>query len=207
MREFSVFAVGRSLLVRWCVFVLVGAGLLGCGTQVGKDFNQSTRGIVGLLTGQSNLEQDDDGIVADPNAPPPPRAVICPKIFIREGTGTYPVYMRGSEQDPSALRYQGGINKVARECTFHSDAQLTYDFGVTGRVLVGPAGAEGTVTLPLRAAFVGKNGAAWTQLYNIQVTIQPGGLKTDFIHVEENFVFDVPEGEHINDYIMYVGFD
>ncbi len=197
---------GQVSLAR-IVLVLGLAGLVaGCDTQAGRDASDSTIGVFRMLAGPS---EEPDELQVDPNAPPPEAPGRCPPVVIREGTETFRSYERGLDGDPAAVIYQGGIQKVARECEVLSDTALNISFGAAGKVITGPkwAGAT-TVRLPMRAAFVRSGGeAVWSQLYEIDVAMIPGENVAQFVHVEEELYYELPEGAHINDYVIYVGFD
>lgn len=80
--------------------------------------------------------------------------------MIRDGTQTLRVYERGGEGDPQFIRYQGSILKIARECTYSGDEIVSVKFGVSGRVVIGPRGAPGTYSVPIRAVFMPRGGQA-----------------------------------------------
>lgn len=185
--------------------LVLGLAVAGCDSQAARDASDSTIGLFRTVVGS---DDNPDELNVDPGAPPPPVAARCPSVVIREGTETYRVYDRGFEGDPGHVVYQGGVTKVARECEFIGPNAVRIKFGVAGRVVTGPSWANGPVELPLRAAFVKTGGeAVWSQLYNVQLVILPGDPTVQFTQVEENLYYEFPEGEHINNYVIYVGFD
>ena len=76
----------------------------------------------------------------------------CPPIQIRAGTEEMITYERGHENDPSYARQLASIKNTARECGVSATGALTMKVGVRGRVVAGPKGGAGTMTLP-RIAF------------------------------------------------------
>ena len=60
-------------------------------------------------------------------------------------------YGNGRVGDPQALQYQGVIDETSRNCVV-SNGQITVNMGVTGRVLLGPAGSQSTINAPIRFA-------------------------------------------------------
>ena len=49
---------------------------------------------------------------------------------------------------PQAIMHRGEITKMARECELYPD-HVVVKYGVAGRVLLGPKGHPGLVTLPV----------------------------------------------------------
>ena len=82
--------------------------------------------------------------------------------------------------------------------------------GVEGRVILGPAGTAGPLTLPVRLAVV-KEGleprTIWTKFYMVPVVMPPGQPNVLFTHVEEDMSFPNPPGDDLDKYVVYVGFD
>ncbi len=187
-------------------FVLALAGAAaGCDTQAGRDASDSTIGAFRMLVGAG---EEPDELPVDAGAPPPPTEAKCPPVVIREGTETFRVYARGHEGDPDYVVYQGGITKTARECEFVGTNAIRIKLGIAGKVVTGPAWNDTSVQLPLRAAFVRTGGeGVWSQLYPVQPNILPGETVQQFTQVDDSLYFEVPEGDHINNYVIYIGFD
>lgn len=205
MRETPTVPAARRL-AKLVVLVGLAGGVAACDSQAMKDASDSTIGLGRLLVGAG--QPDPNELQVDPGAPPPPVAVKCPQVVVRDGTETYRTYERGFDGDPGHVIYQGGVTRTARECEFIAPNAIRIKFGVAGRVITGPKGGPGTVELPLRAAFVGRGGEpVWTQLYRVQTTVMPGETVAQFQQVEDNLYYEVPEGQHINDFVVYVGFD
>ena len=141
------------------------------------------------------------------NPTPRPQEFACPPVIIRDGTETYRVYDRDREGDAMAVQFQGTIGETARECFFDGATRLTMKFGVTGRVLLGPAGQPATFELPLRAAFVSNGEPVWSQLVPVQVTIPPGARSGEFVVVNSDLVYEFPPDTGSGSAILYVGFD
>lgn len=198
-------AVDRISPVRVAVVLGLAISVAGCDTQAGRDASDSTMGVFRMLTGSP---EDPNALKVDPNAPPPPVAAKCPSVVIREGTETFRTYERGFDGDPGHVIYQGGITKVARECDFIGTNAIKISFGVAGRVITGPSWNNGPIKLPVRAAFVRTGGeAVWSDLYTVEPTMIPGETVVQFVQVEDEVYYEVPEGDHINNYVIYVGFD
>jgi hypothetical protein len=133
----------------------------------------------------------------------------CPAIDIREGASTLMVQGPG-EPNPLSLRYQASFVRAARECIVKGK-DVTIKVGVQGRVILGPAGGAGQLTIPLRYALVhedlGRTSMIWSKLYVLPVNIQGQQPNVAFEHVEEDMTVPIPKASELENYIVYIGFD
>jgi hypothetical protein len=128
----------------------------------------------------------------------------CPEVRIRHGTESLRQYVRGYEDDPGYVIWQAAFSRTARECLYDLQGNLTIRVGVSGRVLAGPRGGPGQVTLPLRIAVVqGTSNVLASELYRLTTTI-PAENTTSFAEVRE---VTVPSPGDARNYLIYVGFD
>ena len=148
-----------------------------------------------------------------PAAPSQTKASLdfdCPTIDYRQGAATLTVNDT-TKGDNAALdlKYQASFVKTARECDVHGD-MVTIRVGVQGRVVVGPAGGPGTVTVPLRYALVREGvepRTIWTKLFAIPVTVSSSQLNVPFTHIEEELTVPIPSPSELAAYVVYIGFD
>jgi len=132
---------------------------------------------------------------------------VCPPVDVRAGASTLTVPPGGS--DAFALRYQGSIGGLARECNV-SGGMMRMKIGIEGRVLVGPAGGAGQLEVPLRYAVVREGPEPKTVISKFSkfpVTIPEGQPNVVFSHVDNDIAFPMPAGLEIEAYVVYVGFD
>jgi hypothetical protein len=128
----------------------------------------------------------------------------CPRIEIRDGSN---VWRQGGE-GPLELRYQATILELARECRIDGQ-MMTIRVGIEGRVLTGPKGEGGRLTLPIRVAVTqGLSNPVWTRLYQVPIDVPVGSPSVSFTQVEEQVQFPVPaDANELARYIVFVGFD
>jgi hypothetical protein len=134
----------------------------------------------------------------------------CPGVDYRQGAATYNITdSKSAESAALNLKYLASFVKTARECDVRGD-NVTIRVGVQGRVVVGPAGSPGTVTIPLRYALV-KEGidpnVVWTKFYSFNVSITSANLNVPFSHIEEDMTVPIPPSEELAAYVVYIGFD
>src|SRR5215467_11867306 len=141
-------------------------------------------------------------------APPPPD-IDCPTVEIRQGAATFSQSGPDNGSAALSLRYQANFLRGARECTLRAGT-VNMKVGVEGRVILGPAGSPGTLTLPVRLALV-KEGVEpktiWTKFYMVPVNVPSGESNVTFTHVEEDLSFPMPSAAELDAYVIYVGFD
>jgi hypothetical protein len=135
--------------------------------------------------------------------------VECPYIQIREGASTLTVG-GGGDTAAMTLKYQGSFVRAARQCAA-VNGQMVLKVGVEGRVILGPQGGPGEITIPLRIAVVdetpSKSKTIVTKLILIPVTVQSAADNPIFTHVEDNLTFPMPSSAELERYIIYIGFD
>ncbi len=128
----------------------------------------------------------------------------CPKVTLREGTGTYRIYKkRASRENTDGLRYQATILKVARDCTY-AQGQLNMKIGVSGRVINGPSGETGRFKMPLRVAIKVAGELVYSKLHKPEGSITPGANNGQFIFVDDQISFPAPPRRNVR---IFVGFD
>ncbi len=160
------------------------------------------------LVAPACLAAGDDPAPGDQSATTP-ADVDCPGIDVRSGAASYSVGAQPGQVTPTTLRYQANISRTARECST-AGGNMTIKVGIQGRVILGPAGGPGEVTVPLRLAVVQEGvdpKTLWTKLYRIPVTIPPGQTNVPFVQVEEGMTFPLPRPSDLAAYVIYVGFD
>ena len=138
-----------------------------------------------------------------------PPDIDCPTVEIRQGAATYSQSGPDNGSTALSLRYQANFLRGARECALRAGT-VNMKVGVEGRVILGPAGSPGTLTLPVRLALV-KEGVEpktiWTKFYMVPVNVPSGESNVTFTHVEEDLSFPMPSAADFDAYVIYVGFD
>ncbi len=193
--ELSIVAPG--LLLAACK----GSGVdatLGSAQTSGQTGGQTGLAAGGQVAG---LPQPDP--VQDPRA-------YCPKTVMRAGTETLDLYplppKKAKKVEPPTqeqLRFRAVISEVVRECDYAGEF-LNMKVGVAGRVISGPSGETGTITLPVRIAVTQGDAVLYSQLHDIAATVDPGHTSGNFSFVDQAISFPKPQDKNI---IVYVGFD
>lgn len=128
----------------------------------------------------------------------------CPAVRIRAGTETFREFPKGKDKEnPDNVRYQAAITKVARECAYVGQ-ELQIKVGAKGRVITGPEGGAGTLTMPIRVAVTRGDDTVYSKLHRQPSTISAGAASTDFSFVDDQVVIAAPTSTNVR---VYIGFD
>ncbi|MCB1500640.1 MAG: hypothetical protein KDK07_12760 [Bauldia sp.] len=191
-------ALGRRRLRRVLPIVVLALGAGAC-TAANEKAISSSSSVVAAPTPQSTK----DMTAADFTK----KADYCPPVQIRSGTGSMTIYERGHENEPNSVRYLASVTQTARQCTLVGDT-LTIKVGVAGRVVAGPKGSAGNITLPLRIAVVkqlGGTGPLYSQLFKIPVSLAAPTFGANYNQVYDQVTVTV--GPNDRNLIVFVGFD
>jgi hypothetical protein len=201
-------------IARWTVIAAAAAMLGGCG------MSSLTSGIGGGWFGGQSKTKTEVGSVneeqllaaAKTDAPGASSAVGlevahgCPRFQVWSRDGYVTIYEQGRAGDGLAVMHRGEITKTARECSIEP-GRVTVKVGFSGRVLMGPKGRTGTVSLPLNVFVTdAKREKVINDKVKVDVVValeKPIG----YFSVVRTVSFTIPEGSRPGEYEVYVGFD
>ncbi|WP_048646053.1 hypothetical protein [Nitratireductor soli] len=127
----------------------------------------------------------------------------CPPAVLREGTSFFRTYQKGAQDDASKLIYQASISDVTRTCR-HNAGSFGMTVAVAGRVVPGPVGTTGSVTMPIRVAVLRDDQVVYSKLFQHNVVISETAGATQFIFNDPDIV--VP-GQADRSIQVIVGYD
>ena len=186
--------------------LLLAGTVVAAGTVPSDGATLIQRLFGGGKSSSSATSNAPNGLVLDPNAAN--NVGYCPEIRVIGGGVTYATFDPNHEGDQAYVRYLGSISQTARECLSVTDSGISMKVGVAGRVIAGPKGAPGKLTLPLRVTVVKQttNTVLFNKTYSTTVTVSAGGdLSADFSQVIDPVTFKRTALDQ--DLIVYIGFD
>jgi hypothetical protein len=195
MRLQNPFVSPRILLATLAVSLL--------GACSGASENEGIGGTFGNLLAFNSTKAPAP---VQPGATAPPQNLICPSIEVKEGGAAQRVYAGG--QDSRNVRYQFSLGELARECRVVGN-QLILKVGVEGKVLLGPAGAPSSFTVPITVA-VKKDGAdkpVTLRSYKANASIAAGQSQSSFAVVTEEIAVPFINEAANEDYEIVVSID
>lgn len=191
-----------------------GCSSLGSSSPKASGTTSSSSGSVPFgdrissLFGGGSSQAQNASVAAD-SAPVTAADIECPTMDIRNGASTLLVN-GGGEGDALGLRYQGTFVRAARECRVQN-GQLSIKIGVQGRIILGPAGGPGEVTVPLRMALIQEtldtSKPLWSKLYIVRVQIPPNMPTVNFTQIAEDLIIPLPKADDLGEMTIYIGFD
>ena len=193
------FGAAAAVMLQGCGFGSITSGL-GGGMFGGKPAQGSQQ--AGVNEEQLLSAAKAEAISANGQE----TAFGCPKFIIWQRDRNLTIYESGRAGDGLAIVHQGEITQTARECQIEA-GRVTVKYGFSGRVLLGPKGKAGNVTLPV-SVFVSdsKRQRITDDKMRVDVQVAPDQPIGYFSSVK-TISFALPEGTRPADFEIYVGFD
>jgi len=130
----------------------------------------------------------------------------CPRLSISPRSRDLTIYEDGRAGDGLAIMHRGEITKTARECQIEP-GRVTVKYGFSGRVLLGPRGKGGNITLPVNVVVTdSKREKITSDSMNVAVAVsvdKPIG----YFSAVRSVTFNIPEGSRPGDFELFIGFD
>jgi hypothetical protein len=130
----------------------------------------------------------------------------CPRFLAWSRENSLTVYDKGQTGDSLAVLHRGEITQTARECNI-APGRVTVKYGFSGRVLLGPRGKAGRVTLPVEVFVMDAARQRITAdklVINVDVSLdKPIG----YFSKVQTLTFAIPEGTRPGEYEVFVGFE
>jgi hypothetical protein len=130
----------------------------------------------------------------------------CPRFVVWPRDNNLTIYEQGRVGDGLAVKHRGEITKTARECQIEQN-KVTVKYGFSGRVLLGPKGQAGPISMPLNVFVTdAKREKVTNDKVKVDVTVavdKPIG----YFSVVRTVTFTVPEGARAGEFELFVGFE
>ncbi|MFD0988387.1 hypothetical protein [Methyloligella solikamskensis] len=135
---------------------------------------------------------------------PSGQAANCPEVVSWPQDRLVTVYQSGHSGEAMAIRHRGELTKLSRECRVYGN-RMTVRYGIAGRVLLGPKGSPGTVSLPVSIRVAAADQRI-IQSNSIRVSASvPAGNPVGYFSTVQEVSFPVTTGTRPQDYKIYVG--
>ena len=189
----------------WLALSVSGGSAMGASSAATQHAEEDPNGLISA----NNSISDSSSPKFAQAAPSVPADVNCPGVEVRRGAATLTVGPSG-ERTAMTLKYQASFVRLARECSV-VESNMVMKVGVEGRIVLGPAGSPGQVSVPLRFAVVQETPSGMrpvtTKFIIVPAEVGPSG-NSPFVYVEEALSFPIPTPTTaLDEYLVYVGFD
>ena len=165
--------------------------------------------LLAALAGCNTSEKPLDGTVTPATTevtPPPGTPVVegsCPQVFLRDGTAYLRTYAKGGNNDPTKVVFQASLAETSRSCTM-TESNLVIKVVAQGRLVTGPMGQAGALTMPIRVAVTDGTATLFSELVQFKAEIPPGSSSTQFVFTKDNIAIPGGAGKLAK---VYLGFD
>jgi hypothetical protein len=130
----------------------------------------------------------------------------CPRMSVSPRGSHLTIYEDGRAGDGLAIMHRGEITKTARECQIEP-GRVTVKYGFSGRVLLGPRGQAGNVTLPVNIVVTdSKREKITTDSMSVAVAVAVDN-PIGYFSTVRTVTFNIPEGTRPGEFELFVGFD
>src|SRR6476620_2748675 len=152
-----------------------------------------------------------DGMLANAKADAPQLAPLngdslhCPQVVAWPTDRLLTIYAGGKIGDSQAIVHRGEITKLARECQLYGD-RVVVKYGFAGRVLLGPKGAPGQVTLPVSIKVADADRKVLANDKTNVSTIIPSENPVGYFSMVKEITFPISMGMRPEDYKVFVAF-
>jgi len=130
----------------------------------------------------------------------------CPQVVAWPHDRLLTIYEPGHVGDTQAIMHRGEITKMARECELFPD-HVVVKYGVAGRVLLGPKGHPGLVTLPVSIKVADADHKVLAKDAAKVSTTIPQENPVGYFSVVKEISFPITMGTRPEDYKVFVAFD
>jgi hypothetical protein len=130
----------------------------------------------------------------------------CPVIQVEAGQRDLTVYEGNRVGNTKALLHKSEITKTARECKF-AGGMVQVKYGIAGRVVLGPKGKPGPVTLPATMQVLDKTkNRVTSEPFTLNVTITREN-PISYFAVVRDVTIPVRDGTQPADYSISIAFE
>jgi hypothetical protein len=155
-----------------------------------------------------------DGMLAQAKADAPQMAQLtdtgdslhCPQVVAWPHDRLLTIYADGRVGDTQAIMHRGEITKLSRQCQIYGD-RVVVKYGFAGRVLLGPKGAPGQVTLPVSIKVADADRKVLAKDKASVTTIVPTENPVGYFSMVKEISFAVTMGTRPEDYKVFVAFE
>ena len=203
--------VKRTDAVRWQVLAplagLIAASIFLAGCAVSTLSNPFRSGKEDSAASVVNEDRLLETARADSGPDlPGGKSSNCPQVVAWPRDRLLTIYQVGQIGDLNAVIHRGEITKLARECTLYSD-RVIVKYGFAGRVLLGPKGSPGTVTLGINVRVAGaQQNTLATDKMSVTTTI-PLDAPAGYFSMVREIAFPIVVGTRPQDYKVFVAFE
>ena len=166
--------ISRGLLAVSLIGVLSGCDVTNPGPPVNP--YGPTKGVQAVAPPLSASENAARNAAADAS---PVVQAYCPQIVLPEQTAVYQSFARGGDKNADKLLFQASFGDFTRQCTAN-EATMTINVLAQLRLVQGPAGTPGKVTVPILVEVLDGDKTIYSQKVAFPVDMSAGSTQLIF---------------------------
>ncbi|MBZ9654247.1 hypothetical protein [Phyllobacterium lublinensis] len=170
--------------------IVFAVGLSACSTSGNKTEDPNSPKALATAEAQKRITESE-------------LRAFCPTVTIREGTAVLTNYGKSTDKTPDNLIYQASISNETRSCQ-SSDATMTMNVAIAGKIVPGAKFSPGTITVPIRVAVVQGTDVLYSKLHKQAVSATDANSATQFVFTDPNVTFPKPAAQNVQ---VFIGFD
>jgi hypothetical protein len=130
----------------------------------------------------------------------------CPRFQVWTRDHHVTIYEPGRIGDGLAVVHRGEITQTARECHIEGN-RVNVKYGFSGRILLGPRGRAGIVTLPVNVFVTDAKRARIASENGTVEVVMSADKPIGYFSSVKAISFTIPEGSRAGEFEVFVGFD
>jgi hypothetical protein len=130
----------------------------------------------------------------------------CPQVVAWPVDRLLTIYQGGRIGDAQSIVHRGEITKLVRECQLYAD-RVTVKYGIAGRVLLGPKGAPGPVTMSIGIKVADADRKVLANDATKVSTVVPAENPVGYFSVVKEISFPITMGMRPEDYKVFIAFE
>ena len=180
------------------------AFVVGCSApKMTNPFGGSENTTPSVLADDKLPGAPSGAVPSDVSASASGMSLNCPLVVAWPNERLRTIYQSGHDGDAKFVIHRGELTKLSRECRFYPGG-VVVKYGFAGRMLLGPKGRPGRVTMPIKIRAAGANKQTLaTDRMSISATIPQGGTSGYFSVVRE-ISFPIQIGTRPEDYKIFI---
>jgi hypothetical protein len=192
----------------WAASLLAGCGMSSITSGLGSGIlgGSSNKTETGAVSEEQLLSAAQLGDAGASTGGSIEVAHGCPRFVPWPRDNFVTIYEQGRVGDGMAIMHRGEITKTARECSIEP-GRVTVKYGFSGRVLLGPKGQPGPISLPVSVFVTNEERTRITNdKMNVDVNVSVEN-PIGYFSAVRTVTFEIPQGSRPGEYEVFVAFD
>lgn len=109
---------------------------------------------------------------------------VCPRVVLDDGSSYHRTYAKSGSKDDQDVVFQASLAETTRACT-QSETGMTIKAQVAGRLIAGPQGHAGTLSMPIRVQVKDGDQVISSELVPFSATLTSADQPVQFLFTKD----------------------